>query len=122
MKIRNTPGVVATAPYVQGPVIVEFQNRRLAPMIRGIDPAEEEKVVPLQQIHQAGKLDLEGDSTVLGVELAQKLGLDVGDKLTVYSPGNLGEILDGIKALEKDKGRREAKASMTCAKSCCQRN
>jgi lipoprotein-releasing system permease protein len=44
-KIDNTPGVVATAPYVQGPVIAEFQNRRLAPIIRGIDHDEEEKVV-----------------------------------------------------------------------------
>ncbi|PYJ47775.1 MAG: ABC transporter permease, partial [Verrucomicrobia bacterium] len=48
-KIDKTPGVVATAPYVQGPVIVEFQNRRLAPLIRGIDPAEEEKVIPLRK-------------------------------------------------------------------------
>src|SRR5207244_7888526 len=32
-KIDKMPGVVATAPYVQGPVIVEFENRRLAPMI-----------------------------------------------------------------------------------------
>ena len=37
-KIDNTPGVIATAPYIQGPVIAEFQNRRLAPLIRGIDP------------------------------------------------------------------------------------
>jgi len=46
-KIDKTPGVVATAPYIQGPVIVEFQNRRLASMIRGVDPAQEEKVIPL---------------------------------------------------------------------------
>ena len=38
-KIDNTPGVVATAPFIQGPVIAEFENRRLAPMIRGVDPA-----------------------------------------------------------------------------------
>src|SRR6201998_117140 len=31
-RIDKLPGVVATAPYVQGPVIVEFQQRRLAPM------------------------------------------------------------------------------------------
>ncbi|MDQ2659736.1 MAG: ABC transporter permease, partial [Verrucomicrobiota bacterium] len=37
VKVRNVPGVVATAPYVQGPVIVEFENRRLAPLMRGID-------------------------------------------------------------------------------------
>src|SRR5213079_3349010 len=45
-RIDNTPGVVATAPYIQGPVIVEFQNQRLAPLIRGVDPAQEEKVIP----------------------------------------------------------------------------
>ncbi len=104
VKIRNTPGVVGTAPYVQGPVIVEFQTKRLAPMIRGIDPAEEEKVVPLKKFIKKGALDLEGESTVLGVELARKLQIGVGDKLTIYSPGNLGEILDGIKQLEKTKG------------------
>src|SRR4051812_40878403 len=69
VKIRNTPGVVGTAPYVQGPVIVEFQTRRLAPMIRGIDPVEEEKVVPLKKFIKKGTLDLEGDSAVIGVEL-----------------------------------------------------
>ncbi len=110
VKIRNTPGVVGTAPYVQGPVIVEFQTKRLAPMIRGIDPAEEEKVVPLKKFLKQGALDLEGESTVLGVELARKLQIGVGDKLTVYSPGNLGEILDGIKQLEKTQGAEERQA------------
>ena len=110
VKIRNTPDVIGTAPYVQGPVIVEFQHQRLAPMIRGVDPAEEEKVVPLKKFIKKGALDLEGDSTVLGVELARKLHIDVGDVLTIYSPGNLGEILDGIKELEKSKGDDERKA------------
>ena len=110
VKIRNTPGVVGTAPYVQGPVIVEFNQQRLAPMIRGIDPVEEEKVVSLKRFIKKGTLDLEGESAVLGVELARKLHIDVGDKLTVYSPGNLGEILDGIKELEKTKGQDEHEA------------
>jgi lipoprotein-releasing system permease protein len=110
VKIRNTPGVVGTAPYVQGPVIVEFQTQRLAPLIRGIDPVEEEKVVPLKKFITKGALDLEGDSAVIGVELARKLHITVGDKLTVYSPGNLGDILDGIKGLEKTKGEDERKA------------
>jgi lipoprotein-releasing system permease protein len=110
VKIRNTPGVVGTAPYVQGPVIVEFQQQRLAPVIRGVDPAEEEKVVPLKRFIKKGALDLEGDSAVLGVELARRLRVTVGDKITVYSPGNLGQILDGIKELEKTKGEGERQA------------
>lgn len=109
-KIDKTPGVVATAPFVQGPVIVEFENRRLAPMIRGIEPVQEEKVIPLRKFIKQGKLDLEGESTVLGVELARKLRVKVGDKVTVYSPGNLGQILDGIKKLENTKGDEEKKA------------
>src|ERR1044072_9324893 len=101
VKIRNTPAVVGTAPYVQGPVIVEAQHQRLAPLMRGIDPAEEEKVVPLKRFIKRGSMNLEGDSVVLGTELARKLHIDVGDKLTVYSPGNLGEILDGTKEVDE---------------------
>ncbi len=110
VQIRHTPNVVATAPYIQGPVIVEFQGRRLAPMIRGIDPVEEEKVIPLRKFIKLGKLDLDGDKTMLGVELAQKLGLTVGDKLTVYSPGNLGEILDKLKELDQKQGEEKQRA------------
>ncbi|MFZ3375271.1 MAG: ABC transporter permease [Chthoniobacterales bacterium] len=109
-KIDHAPGVIATAPYVQGPVIVEFENRRLAPMIRGVDPAQEENVIPLHKFIKQGSFDLEGESTVLGIELARKLQIHLGDKLTVYSPGNLGHILDGIKKLENAKGAEEEKA------------
>lgn len=109
-KIDKTPGVVATAPFVQGPVIVEFNTRRLAPLIRGVDPEQEEKVIPLQKFVKFGKLDLEGESTVLGIELARKLGVSIGDKVTIYSPGNLGQVLDSIKKLENAKGEEEKKA------------
>ena len=107
VKLRNTEGILATAPYVQGPVIAEFESRRLAPLIRGVDPEEEEKVIPLKKFVIRGELNLEGDSAVLGVELARKLQIDVGDKLTVYSPGNLGQVLDGLKKLETKKGEEE---------------
>jgi lipoprotein-releasing system permease protein len=110
VKVRNTEGVVATAPYVQGPVIVEFASRRLAPLIRGVDPEEQENVIPLRKWIIAGELDLNGDNAVLGVELARKLHIGVGDKFTVYSPGNLGEILDGIKKLETRDGAQEQQA------------
>jgi len=91
-------------------VIVEFHNRRLAPLIRGVDPEQEEKVIPLQRFIKYGRLDLEGESTVLGIELARKLGVSVGDKVTIYSPGNLGQVLDSIKKLENATGEEEKKA------------
>jgi lipoprotein-releasing system permease protein len=109
-KIDKTPGVVATAPFVQGPVIIEFQEQRMTPLIRGIDPEQEEKVIPLRKFIKQGKLDLEGESTVIGIEVARQLHAAVGDKITVYSPGNLGEVLDKIKKLENAKGDAEKKA------------
>ena len=57
-----------------------------------------------------GKLDLDGESVMLGSELARKLQITIGDKLTVYSPGNLDQILDGIKKLESAKGPEEKQA------------
>jgi lipoprotein-releasing system permease protein len=109
-KIDHTPGVIATAPFVQGPVIVEFEDRRLAPMIRGVDLAQEQKVIPIGKFIKEGRLDLNGDSAVLGIEVARSLKIGVGDKLTIYSPGNLGKILDEIKKLENANGADEKKA------------
>lgn len=104
--VRGAPGVLAAAPFVQGPVIVEFNHQRLAPKIRGIDPALEQGVSDLSKFIVAGKLDLGGENAVLGSELARTLGIRVGDTITVYSPGNLGEVLDQIDKLRK-KGAKE---------------
>jgi len=93
--------VTALAPFVQGPVIVEYQNRRLAPKIRGVEPELEEKVVSVGEYIVDGSYDLEGDKTVLGSELARTLGAGVGDKITIYSPGNLNQILDELDRMEK---------------------
>ncbi len=105
-KISSVPGTVAAAPFVQGPVIVEFNHQRLAPKIRGIDPAREQKVGDLSRFIVAGKLDLSGDNAVLGSELARALGVTAGDIITVYSPGNLGRVLE---QLDRLKGRSSGK-------------
>ena len=102
---QKQPNVTAIAPFVQGPVIVEFENRRLAPKIRGVDPELEEKVVSVGEFIIEGAYDLEGDKTVLGSELARTLGAGVGDKVTVYSPGNFNEILAELERIEKEGGK-----------------
>jgi lipoprotein-releasing system permease protein len=99
-RAEKTPGVVAAAPFVQGPVIVEFNHQRLAPKIRGIEPKLEQKVSDLSKFIIAGKLDLAGDSTVIGSELARTLGVQVGDVITIYSPGNLGQVLEQLDRLK----------------------
>jgi lipoprotein-releasing system permease protein len=98
--LDREPSIVGAAPFVQGPVLVEFGGRRLAPKIRGVDPLLEEKVTGVSGFLVEGEYDLEGDKTVLGLELARMLGVRVGDRVTIYSPGNLSEILNEIERVE----------------------
>ena len=108
---EKQPLVTAVAPFVQGPVIVEFQNRRLAPKIRGVIPELEEKVVSVKEFIIDGTYDLDGDKAVLGSELARTLGAGVGDKITVFSPGNLTQILAELDRLEGEGGGNSTTAS-----------
>jgi lipoprotein-releasing system permease protein len=107
-KTLATPGVVAAAPFVQGPVIVEFSHRRAAPKIRGIDPELEEQVTDIREHVVEGELDLSGDTTVIGKELARALGLSVGDRLVVYSPGDIGSIVEELQRVEEQPRERLA--------------
>jgi lipoprotein-releasing system permease protein len=100
-QIRAVEGVTGVAPFVQGPVLAEFMGRRIAPKIRAIDPETEREVTALQDFMVAGELQLDGNETVIGSALAAILGVGVGDTITVYSPGNLEQIVDSINDLEK---------------------
>ena len=83
----QSPEVTGSAPFVQGPVIVEFNNRRLAPKIRGVDPEMERAVVDITPFLIDGSYDLNGNKTLLGSELARELGAGVGDVLPCFPLG-----------------------------------
>jgi lipoprotein-releasing system permease protein len=102
--------VTAVAPFVQGPVLVEFQDRRMAPKIRGIDPDLEGKVTNIRDFIILGSLDLDGDKVVLGSELARTLGANVGDKINIFSPSNISEILEELDRVEKEGDKTSATA------------
>ncbi len=106
------PEVVGVAPFVQGPVLVEFQNRRVAPKIRAIDPDLEKKVtdIPIAKGEGNGTFDLDGDKTVIGSELARILGVNVGDKITIYSPGNINRMLEELNRIEQEGGKTDPTA------------
>ncbi len=108
----TVPGVVATAPYVRGPVLVEANSQRVAAFIRGVDPALERGVTDFAALmkpgpgrRSEGAFDLDGDKAVIGYELARTLGLQVGDKLAIISSHGLEKLtaaLDGLKDQKAD--------------------
>jgi lipoprotein-releasing system permease protein len=109
--IQKVPGVVAAAPAMQGPVVVESHvnglNFRLTPLIRGIEPSLGNKVANFESMIVAGKMDLDGDTCVVGSDLASNLQISVGDTITVYSPGNLDNIINLLRDAQKDPGKKE---------------
>ncbi len=111
-QIRAVEGVTGVAPFVQGPVLAEFMGRRLAPKIRAIDPDAESQVTTLRDFMVAGELRLDGNETVIGSALATILGVGVGDTITIYSPGNLQEIVDEINKLEEGKDKKKSASDL----------
>ena len=115
-KIRDiclkSNGVTAAAPFVQGPVIVEYQNRRLAPKIRGVDPLMEKDVVNIADFIVSGKYDLAGNKAILGSALAQELGVSVGENITIFSPANFNAILEEIDRIERSGDKSKDMSSL----------
>jgi len=103
-RTKKTPGVVAAAPFAQGRVIVQFQNHRAVPWLRGIDPEMEQSVANLKQFLVAGEFDLSGDNGIIGSELASTLGVTIGDTIEIYSPHDMGELQ---KALDNAEGKTD---------------
>jgi lipoprotein-releasing system permease protein len=96
-QLKSNSGVVAAAPQVEGPVIAEHEHIVTTPMLEGIDPVAELKVVDLKSLIKEGTYNLDGDSVILGRTLADSLNAHVGDKITITGPGNLRAILDEIR-------------------------
>lgn len=103
--IDKMPGVIGVAPYAQGPVMIEHQGRVFTPVMRGIDVEAEQKLVDLHLFvdeRGIGTSDMTSDTTVIGMVLARDLGVTVGDKITVYAPGNVSAIIAEMKREENN--------------------
>ncbi|WP_204378094.1 lipoprotein-releasing ABC transporter permease subunit [Chromobacterium sphagni] len=91
--LSRQPHVLAAAPFVnsQG-LFVAYGNVR-GGLVRGIEPALEDKVVDVGRHMVAGRLEALKPGSfgmALGVELARQLGVGVGDKVTLMTPqGNI---------------------------------
>lgn len=83
------PNVNAAAPYIEGEGMLIYAQNVHGVMIRGIEPRLEAGVSKVAEKMKIGKLsDLKPGEygIVLGKDLARKLGVDVGEKITMVTP------------------------------------
>src|SRR5258706_7458604 len=86
------PRVLAAAPYVNAQAMLSVGQTVRGAIVRGVLPAEEEKVADLGKLMRSGSLaELRAGEfgVVLGVDLARSLGLLKGDKVAVIAPQGL---------------------------------
>ena len=87
--VARHPRVIAAAPYVQQQGMLSFDGQVKGVMVRGILPAEEDRVADFARHMKSGKLERlqSGEfGIILGAELAYSLRAFLGDKVTLIAP------------------------------------
>jgi len=86
-QIEGMDGVVAAAPSVYETVLATGVNRSQGVFLKGILPESESKMSDLRKNIVKGDLkNFSDDSIVIGKELADSLGVEVGKDLMIISP------------------------------------
>jgi lipoprotein-releasing system permease protein len=100
-KLRTVPHVVADAPGIYGQVLVSRGPRAGFALIKGIVPAEERTVSslldtivtgsaveldPAAPVSKANSINAPFPALILGEDLAEQIGAQVGDSVLVTSP------------------------------------
>lgn len=87
--VQHAPHVLAAAPYIMAQGMLSYGQAVQGAIVRGVLPADEDQVADLGAHMRAGQLSnlRAGEfGIVLGAELAQSLGVIMGDKVVLLAP------------------------------------
>ena len=94
-QIEQLPLVAAAAPHIYGQAIMTYAGQSVGLIIRGLDPEQEKRINTLADSLVDGSFapqDWEENAPpplVLGTELADNMGADVGDDVVLISPQSI---------------------------------
>jgi len=88
-QLSAVPGVVGVSPYIQGNVFIEEAGHAIGEVVRGVDPDTEGNVTKIKDYLVRGNIaDLSQNGIIIGSELANYFGYDLGDEVTVIAPSS----------------------------------
>ncbi len=90
--VANLEGVEAAADFVSGQAMISKARDNQGVLLKGIDPVNEAKVTQINSYLKTGKLPFDEDSVVVGSELANRFGLNIGNAFLIFSLGSKGPI------------------------------
>ena len=98
-KVMQSEGIKAAAPFILNQVMLTFGSKSSGVVVRGVDPEREAMVSDLEKNLIQGEIGMlkrrkknkagpGHDNIILGKELSQKLGVQVGDAISMVSPAS----------------------------------
>lgn len=88
MKLETVDGVLFAVPYVEGQALASGQSESTGVSVRGIEASSIDKLTLLKNGNVLGGWDQWDQSmgVAIGQRLAEKLGLTIGDPITIVNP------------------------------------
>jgi len=102
-RLRSVPGVSGAGPAILGKALVSSDRSDAFITLKGIDPVLEGQVTDIERTIKQGSLsgltprgEDERQGILLGTDLAQQLGVRVGDEVSLLTPGGVGSPMGRI--------------------------
>jgi lipoprotein-releasing system permease protein len=106
---ERAPGVVAASPMVAGDAFATRGNAAESVALQGVEAERYRRIVDIDSRLVAGQFRLSGTDAVIGIELAGRLGLGVGDKLRLSTARGRDDVVTVVGVFDvgnKDLNRR----------------
>jgi lipoprotein-releasing system permease protein len=92
--LDNAPDLRAVSPVVSGPALAQRAAARSSVALVGIDPERYQQIIAITPHLIAGQFIVGGGHAVIGSDLAQNLGLVMGDKLRLDAGEGRTAVVD----------------------------
>lgn len=105
-QIQQLPSVQAAAPHIYGQGIITYAGQSLGLVVRGLDPEQEKNINTLTTSLVEGSFapSWEKDAPpplVLGTEMADSLGVEVGEDVVLISPQSVATAAGMLPKMKK---------------------
>tara|TARA_B100001057_G_scaffold206105_1_gene206820 strand:- start:1069 stop:2328 length:1260 start_codon:yes stop_codon:yes gene_type:complete len=85
--LEKQDNILAAAPFAEGVIMLQHENRPQFPFVRGIDPLVQEEVLPIGKFLTIGnREDFDDECVFLGEGLAYSLKAGPGSVVEVFTP------------------------------------
>jgi lipoprotein-releasing system permease protein len=85
-EVRETQGVVQASPLIEQPLLITFNGRVEAVLVRGNTPEDIERLAPNVVVGDLAGLKPGENNVAIGSRLATNLGARLGDVVTIINP------------------------------------